>query len=97
MSDRQELTRAEGDGWLSDRFSAAWGRLAPLSTGAVAGGLVIVGATTLLRRLLGVKYRRAMNWGGALTFIPLGLWLFLRGEAREVEPDEEIRRQSRDA
>ncbi len=68
-----------------DPIDSLWQRLAPLSTGAVAGGLVIVGATSLLRRALGARYGRRLSWGGALALIPLGLWLFLRDG--RAEPD----------
>ncbi|UCF19162.1 MAG: hypothetical protein JSU87_14725 [Gemmatimonadota bacterium] len=91
MIDERDLA-PEGEGTierLGGQFGAFWQRLAPLSVGAVTGGLIIIGATSLLRRVLGARPARALSWGGALALIPLGLWLLSQGDAAEPgEPDD---------
>ncbi len=57
----------------------AWERLGPLSTGAVAGSLAIVGARGLLRRVLGRRYGRTLSWVGALALVPVAVWLLAGG------------------
>lgn len=52
-----------------------WDRLSPLSAGAVASGVVIVSACTLLRRALGFNRRGGLGWLTAAALVPLGLWL----------------------
>jgi hypothetical protein len=76
---------------LMDRVvGPAWERLGPLSAGAVAGSVAIVGARGLLRRLFGRRYGRIISWVGAVSLVPVALWL-LSGNEREkdLEPQAE--------
>lgn len=64
----------------------AWERLGPLSAGAVAGSVALVGARGVLRRLMGRRYGRILSWVGAVALVPVALWL-LSGSERENEQE----------
>jgi hypothetical protein len=64
-------------------LGSAWERLGPLSAGAVAGSVVIVGARGLLRRLFGRRYGRVLSWVGAAALVPVALWLLTGNEVPE--------------
>ncbi|MGD2216388.1 MAG: hypothetical protein PVJ64_06515 [Gemmatimonadales bacterium] len=65
----------------------AWERLGPLSAGAVAGSVVLVGARGLLRRLFGRRYGRIISWVGAVSLLPVALWMLSGNQrAKDSEP-----------
>ncbi|NIN70853.1 MAG: hypothetical protein GTO46_02735 [Gemmatimonadetes bacterium] len=76
---------------LMDRVvGPAWERLGPLSAGAVAGSVAIVGARGLLRRLFGRRYGRILSWLGAVSLVPVALWLLSGSEGeKDSEPQAE--------
>lgn len=71
------------DGLIDRVVGPAWDRLGPLSAGAVAGSVVIVGARGLLRRLFGRRSGRIMSWMGAAALVPVALWLLSGNESAE--------------
>jgi hypothetical protein len=72
MSEIDRVSLEEG---VLDRGLGAWGRLAPLSAGAVATGLLAVGVGRILGLLVGRGVRRSVGWSAVGALIPLALWL----------------------
>ncbi len=72
MNDTDVTIRDEG---FLDRGLGAWHRLAPLSAGAVATGLLAVGLGRLVGAALGARVRRGLGWSAVGTLVPLALWL----------------------
>lgn len=89
---------AGSGGVLGRGLASAWERLGPLSTGAVASGVLLVAGGRVLRRALGSHRSRRLGWSVLAALVPLGLWLLTEhggtneGEqrgadrARESEP-----------
>ncbi len=78
-------------GLLERGLATAWGRLAPLSVGAVAAAAAIVAGSVLIR---GTLARRPWLWGWLATaaLLPVGLSLAAarsEGEADNPEPGAE--------
>ena len=80
-----ELVEEEGtaleaitDTVLDRGFGSSWEQLAPLSAGAVASCIVIVGALSVVRRLLGTRHGRVLGFLAGAALVPAGLWLLSR-------------------
>lgn len=65
-----------------------WGRLAPLSTGAVVTGAVMVGGAALAQRLVGARGRRLLAFVGGAALVPLAL-LILSSRSGDDEVDSD--------
>jgi hypothetical protein len=85
--DEEAALEAMTDGLIDRVVGPAWDRLGPLSAGAVAGSVVIVGARGLLRRLFGRRSGRIISWAGAAALVPVALWLLSGNErTKDSEP-----------
>lgn len=75
---------------LEHGIGSGWKRLAPLSTGAIAGGAMVVGLGVIVKHLLGPRARRAFSLAGVAALLPLALLLLTpaEAEAEATEPAE---------
>ncbi|KPK65476.1 MAG: hypothetical protein AMS21_04580 [Gemmatimonas sp. SG8_38_2] len=71
MSDELEPV---GEGLLERGIESVFERLAPLSVGAVVSGVAVIGASALLRRVLGSR-KNLLGWAGAVALLPIAFWL----------------------
>jgi hypothetical protein len=85
-ADEDATMEAMTDALIDRVVGPAWERLGPLSAGAVAGSVAIVGARGFLRRVFGRRYGRIMSWVGAAALVPVALWL-LSGNERVKDPE----------
>jgi hypothetical protein len=60
-ADEDAAMEAMSDALIDRVVGPAWERLGPLSAGAVAGSVAIVGARGFLRRVFGRRYGRIIN------------------------------------
>jgi uncharacterized membrane protein len=74
MSEERTAIEAVSESFLGRGVASTWERLAPLSAGAVATSVVIVGARAVLRRAVGRGGARALGLLAAASLVPLGLW-----------------------
>lgn len=74
MSDELATT---GESSPQRGLASVWGRIAPLSVGAIASSAVIIGASAVMRRSLGPR-ARVLGWVGTAIVLPMGLWLLTR-------------------
>ncbi len=84
MSDERSALAEIADAILDRWLGPAWQRLTPLSAGAVASAVVIVGGIAALRRLLGSRRTRGLGWIGSVTLVSAALWLLSETETGEV-------------
>jgi hypothetical protein len=71
---------------LRQGLASVWGRIAPLSVGAVVSSAAIIATSTVLRRVLGPR-ARVLGWVGTIVVVPLGAWLLTRRDERtETDP-----------
>lgn len=88
--DEEATLQVMTDAVIDRVVGPAWERLGPLSAGAVAGSVAIVGARGLLRRLFGRRYGRIISWLGAVSLVPVVLWLLSgNGSQDDSEPQAE--------
>lgn len=66
----------------------SWGRLAPLSVGAVATSILVTGGAALLQRLGGAAGRRFLAFVGGAVLVPLGMVLLMPRPLNEDEDEE---------
>ena len=86
-ADEDSAMEAMSDALVDRVVGPAWERLGPLSAGAVAGSVAIVGARGFLRRVFGRRYGRIMSWVGAAALLPVALWLLSGNErANDLKP-----------
>lgn len=85
-ADEDGAMEAMSDALIDRVVGPAWERLGPLSAGAVAGSVAIVGARGFLRRVFGRRYGRIMSWVGAAALVPVALWL-LSGNERAKDQE----------
>lgn len=87
VPDEDSAAEAMTDALIDRALGPAWERLGPLSAGAVAGSVAIVGARGILRRLFGRRYGRIVSWVGAAALVPVALWLVSGNEkAKDLAP-----------
>ncbi|KPK81776.1 MAG: hypothetical protein AMS25_04920 [Gemmatimonas sp. SM23_52] len=84
MNDERSAVATITDAILQRWLGPTWQRLTPLSAGAVASAVVIVGSGTLLKRLLGSRRARALGWIGSVALVSAALWLLSETEAKET-------------
>ena len=88
MSDERSAVATITDAILERWLGPTWQQLAPLSAGAVASAVVIVGAGTVLKRLLGPRRAGALGWIGSVALVSAALWLLSETVAKETtHPD----------
>ncbi len=85
-ADEDAAMEAMSDALIDRVVGPAWERLGPLSAGAVAGSVAIVGARGFLRRVFGRRYGRIISWVGAAALVPVALWL-LSGNERAKDQE----------
>ena len=72
---------------IEQGLGPGWGRLAPLSVGAVATSVLVTGSAALIQRLAGAGGRRFLAFLGGAVLVPLGLVLLM---PRPLNEDEDV-------
>lgn len=67
-------------------------RLAPLSTGAILSGALVVGVGAIVKRLLGPRGRRALSLAGVAALLPLAIVLLTPTEA-QADASESVKEE----
>lgn len=86
MSDKSETLESITTSAIERGLGPSWGRLAPLSVGAVAASVLATGGVALIQRLTGGSGRRLLAFVGGAVLVPLGLVLLL---PRPLNEDDE--------
>lgn len=78
---------------LEHGIGSGWTRLAPLSTGAIVSGALVVGVGAIVKRLLGPRSRRALSLAGVAALLPLAILLLTPAEAQASASESTERRE----
>lgn len=89
MSDKPDTLERFTTSAIERGLGPSWGRLAPLSVGAVAASVLVTGGAALIQRLAGAGGRRFLAFVGGAVLVPLGLVLLLPRPLNEDEDDGE--------
>lgn len=87
MSEKADTLERITTSAIERGLGPGWGRLAPLSVGAVAASVLVTGGAALIQRLGGARGRRFLAFLGGAVLVPLGLVLLT---PRPLNEDEDV-------